>query len=156
DAFLHEGVTVGGRRRLLQHEAALRADRHDDRVLHHLRLHQAEYLGAEVFRPVRPAQPAARDLATGQVDALEARRVHEDFVQRLWVRQTRRGIDLEAEKAAAWTARARMADAGAPEVGSQRRLDQRQQLPQHAILGQVGDLLERLLDRVDLRHFALL
>ena len=39
----------------LHHEAALRPDRHDHRVLHHLRLHQAEHLGAEVLAPVRPA-----------------------------------------------------------------------------------------------------
>ena len=153
DAFLHERIAVGRRRRLLQHEAALRADRHDDGVLHHLRLHQAEHLGAEVLRPVRPAQAAARDLAAAQVDALEARRVDEDLVQRLRLGQARHlgRVELEAEEAAARARRARVADAGAPEVGAQRGLDQRQQLAQHAVFGQVADLLERLLDRVDLR-----
>ena len=48
-------------RRPLDDEAALGADRHDDGVLHHLRLHQAEHLGAEVLAAVGPAQPAARD-----------------------------------------------------------------------------------------------
>ena len=37
--------------------------RHDHRVLHLLRLHQAEDLGAEVFAAVRPADAAARDAA---------------------------------------------------------------------------------------------
>jgi hypothetical protein len=158
NAFLHEGVAVGRRRRLLQHEAALGADRHDDGVLHHLRLHQAEHLGAKVLRPVRPAQPAARDLAAAQVDALEARRVDEDLVQRLRLRQPGNlgRIELEAEEAATRSGRARVADAGAPEVGTQRRLDECQQLAQHAVFGQVGDLLERLLDRVDLCRRALL
>ena len=39
----------------LQHEAALRADRHDQPVLQHLRPHQAEHLGAEVVEAVAPA-----------------------------------------------------------------------------------------------------
>ena len=50
-------------RRALEHEPALRADRHDHRVLDHLRLHQAEDLGAVVLEPVRPADAAARDRA---------------------------------------------------------------------------------------------
>ena len=56
----------------LTDEAALGADRDDHRVLDHLRLHQAEDLGAEVLAPVRPADAAARDLAAAQVDALHA------------------------------------------------------------------------------------
>src|SRR6266540_3394105 len=63
DALLHEGVAVGRGRRLFQNESSLRADRHDDDVLHHLRLDEAEDLGAEVLGPVRPAKPAARDLS---------------------------------------------------------------------------------------------
>ena len=42
DAFGLDRLAAGrAGRRALQHEAALRADRHDDGVLHHLRLHQA-------------------------------------------------------------------------------------------------------------------
>ncbi len=44
-------------------ETALGADRHDHRVLHLLRLHQPQHLGAEVLAPVGPAQAAAGDLA---------------------------------------------------------------------------------------------
>jgi hypothetical protein len=70
------------RRQLLRHEAALGADRHDDRVLDLLRLDQAEHLGAEILRPVRPAQAAARDLAEAQMHALDPRRIDEDLVER--------------------------------------------------------------------------
>ena len=77
------GVERRPRRQLaLQHEAALRPDRDDDRVLHHLGLHQAEDLGAEVVVAIAPAQAAARDPAAAQVDALELARVHVDLEQR--------------------------------------------------------------------------
>ena len=80
DALGQPGVAVHGRvRQLLGDEAALGADRHDDGVLHHLRLDQAEDLGAEVLAPVGPAQPAAGDLAEAQVHALDPRRVHPDL-----------------------------------------------------------------------------
>ena len=90
DAFLHVGVAVGSAGgAFFSTKPPLRADRHDHRVLHHLRLHQAQHLGAEVLRPVGPAQAAARDLAAAQVDAFEARRVDEDLVQRLGLGQPR-------------------------------------------------------------------
>ena len=70
-----DGVARGAvRRRLLDDEAALGAGRHDDGVLHHLRLDQAEHLGAQVLAAVGPAQPAAGDRAEAQVDAHDARR----------------------------------------------------------------------------------
>ncbi len=72
-AFSQIGIAIARRRRLLDDEAALGADRHDDSVLDHLRLDQAEHLGAEILAPVRPAQPAARDLAAAQVHALDPR-----------------------------------------------------------------------------------
>ena len=79
--------------RLLGHEAALGADRHDDGVLDLLRLDQAEHLGAEILRPVGPAQAAARDLAEAQVHAFDARRIDENLVERSWQRQL---VDLAA------------------------------------------------------------
>src|SRR5205085_11508993 len=42
DAFGHPGLTVTGVGQLLAEEPALRTDRHDHGVLHHLRLHQTE------------------------------------------------------------------------------------------------------------------
>src|SRR5688572_22544215 len=53
-AFRHPGVAIRRRRQLLGIEAALGAGRHDHRVLDHLRLHQPEYLGAEIIAPVGP------------------------------------------------------------------------------------------------------
>jgi hypothetical protein len=51
-AFLHGGLTVRRRWRLLQHEAAFAADRNDDGVLHHLRFHQTQHFGAKVLGAV--------------------------------------------------------------------------------------------------------
>ena len=89
DALLQERRAVAGRRRALDDEAALGAHRHDDRVLDHLRLHQAQDLGAEVLPPVGPAQAAARDLAAAQMHALDIGRVDEDLERRPRLRQAR-------------------------------------------------------------------
>ena len=43
-ALGHEGLALAGGRRVLQHEAAFGADRHDHRVLDLLGLHQAQHL----------------------------------------------------------------------------------------------------------------
>ena len=56
---------------LPEHEAPLGAGRHDDRVFDHLRLHQTENLGSEIFAPIRPPQPAAGNVATTQMNALD-------------------------------------------------------------------------------------
>ena len=66
----------------LRHKAALGTDRHDNGVLHLLRLDQSEDLGAEVLWPIRPADAAARDLAEAQMHPLDPGRVHENFVER--------------------------------------------------------------------------
>ena len=111
-------------RRLLHHEAALGADGHDHRVLHHLGLHEAEHLGAEVLHAVRPAQAAAGDAPAAQVHALDARRVHPDLEHR--PRQRQVGdlgrVELEAEPRP-------MAPVGTEPVGvgPQRRLDEVQE-----------------------------
>ena len=82
DALGQLGIAIAADRRALDEEAALRADRHDDRVLDHLRLDQTQHFGAEILAAVRPAQAAARDRAEAQVDAFHARRVDEDFAVR--------------------------------------------------------------------------
>ena len=93
-----DGGVAGGQWRALEHEAALGADRHDDGVLHRLRLDQTQDLGAEVVATVRPAQPATRHRAEPQVHAFDAGRVHEDLVfgarQRQLVDQL--GVQLDA------------------------------------------------------------
>ena len=85
---------------LLGVEAALGAGRHDDGVLDHLRLDQAEDLGAEVLAPVGPAQPAAGDRAEAQVHALDARAVDPDLELRPRGRQVGHllGVELEARR----------------------------------------------------------
>jgi hypothetical protein len=55
----------------LRDEAALGADRHDDGVLDHLRLDQAEHLGAEVLAAVDQRSPPRATLPA-QVHALDA------------------------------------------------------------------------------------
>jgi hypothetical protein len=66
DALLHVRVAVGLKRRPLEHEAALRSDRDDDDVLHHLRLDEAQDLGpkssgrSDQRRPPRATLPPRR------------------------------------------------------------------------------------------------
>ncbi len=89
-ALVEPGIAVDRRvRQLLAEEAALAADRHDHRVLHHLRLDQAQHLGAEILAPVRPAQAATRDRPEAQVDALHARAADPDLAIRARLRQVR-------------------------------------------------------------------
>ncbi len=132
-------LAAGVGTQLLRHEAALGAHRHDHRVLHLLRLHQAQHLGAKVLRAVRPAQPAARDLAAAQVHARDARRVDPDLVFRHRARQVRQrgAVELEREP----LLRLAMLVALEP-VGAQRAADQRQIRAQHAVLVELLDALE--------------
>ena len=147
DAFLHHRLAIRRGGCALQHEAALRADGHDHRVLDHLRLDEPQHLGAEILGPIRPSQAAACDLAAAQVHAFEARRVDEDLEHRLRLRQSGhlRRIELERQEALRRTRRV-----AAPVVGARRRHDQREVLAQHAVLGQVVDPFQRLLDRAHL------
>ena len=131
---------------LLGVEAALGADRHDDRVLDLLGLDQPEHLGAEVLLPVAPAQPAARDRAEPQVHALDARRVHPDLVLRPGQRQVGDAVRVELD------GDRRAVDAvvvDLEEVGAQRRVDHGQEGAQDAVLVEAGDVVQRLLDLGD-------
>jgi len=144
-------VAVGGVGELLAEERALRADRHDHGVLDHLRLHQAQHLGAEVVATVRPAQAAARDRAEAQVGTLDARAVDEDLEARPRLGQAGDGRRLELER-----------DVGVhlpvgrtlEEVGAQGRPDQCAVGAQDAVVVEadhvVEGLGEPLLDRLHL------
>ena len=137
------GLAAAVGRRPLEHEAAFGADRDDQRVLDHLRLHQAEHLGAEVLAPVGPAEAAAGDLAAAQVHSLDPRRVDEDLEQRPRQRQDRdlRRVELD-----------RQVGVGLPSavvlegVGADDRADHRQEAAQDAVLVEAGDGVERLFD----------
>ena len=149
-------VAVGRVGQLLAEERALRADRHDDGVLHHLRLDQAEHLGAEVVASVRPAQATAGDRAEAQVRALDARAVDEDLVARARLGQVGDGRRLELEGHVRVDAAVR---GSLEEVGAQRGPDERPVGAQDAVVVEADDVVERLreplLDRLHLGHARL-
>ena len=127
---------LGGGRRPEDHEPALGADRHDDRVLHRLGFNQPEHLGPVVFAPVRPAETAAGDAAEAQVYPFDARRANEEFGVRARLRQRwqRLCVDLQHHY--------RRVGVGPVVARAQRRGDQIQEAAQDAVLVQCGDLVQ--------------
>ena len=115
------------------HEAALGAVGHDHRVLHHLRLDQAQDLGAEVLRPVRPADAAARHLAAAQMNPFHPRRVYEHFYHRPGLRQAldHLAVQLQRQIGLGLAVRVRLVV-----VGPQRRLDEIDEAADDAVLVQ--------------------
>jgi len=81
----------GGGSRLAR--SRLGADRHDDGILDLLRLDQAEDLGAEILRPVGPAQAAARHLAEAADECLRHAANRRKSRKAPWRRQV---LDLRA------------------------------------------------------------
>ena len=138
-------IAVAADRRALDEEAALGADRHDHRVLDHLRLHQAQHLGAEILAAIGPAQAAARHRAEAQVHALDARRVDEDLAIRTRLGQVGhlRRIELEADV----VARAAVALA-LVEVGAQGGVDHADEAAQDAVVVEAGHAIEQDRQRV--------
>src|SRR5205085_10068942 len=67
DRLLGLGVAAAVGGRALDHETALGSDRHDQRVLYHLRLHQPQDLGPEILAAIRPPHATSRHLATAQM-----------------------------------------------------------------------------------------
>ena len=142
-AAAFEPVRIVPGRELFRIEAAFGADRDDDRVLHLLRLHEAEHFGAVIRRAVRPAQAAARDRAEAQVDAFDLRARHEDFAERLRFRQVGKfaACNLEADP------RAHVAVfAGLVEVGALQGAGEAEQAAQDEIVGEAGDAFHRLFE----------
>ena len=146
-------------------ETTFRADRHDHGVLDHLRLHQTQDFGAEVFAAIGPAQTAARDRAETQMHAFDARAANENFAIGPRLRQVRhfRRIEFEAE-IVGWAA------VGAQTVfvtaftvvdvivGAQRRFDHIDEAAQDAVFVQAGDVIQQHFDRLTGRgqlHVAL-
>ena len=137
------GVRRAAAGQLLGIEAALGAHGHDHRVLHLLRLHQAQHFGAEVVAPVRPAQAAPRHGAEAQVDALHVRRPDEDLAVRLGggqVVQLAAG-DLEADIGLGPAVLLDLV-----EVGALHGQHQPGQAAQHPVLVQAIHRLQRLGD----------
>ena len=122
-------------------ETALRTDRHDDGILHLLRLHQAQHLGAEIVAPVRPAQAAAGDRSEAQVHAFNIRRPDEDFAiglgQGQFFQQFAGDLDRDARLELSVLA-------GLIEVRPQRGFHQVEDAAQGPVMIQAGDIIERL------------
>ena len=145
--FGEPGGAIGGRRQLLGHEAAFGADRDDDGILDLLGLDQPEHLGAEILRPVRPAQATAGDLAEAHMDAFDARRVDEDLVERA---RQRHAVDLAGGELERDRAARVPVGTDLEEVGAQRRVDQVDEAAQDAVLVEAGDVGERGFDALTL------
>ncbi len=125
--FVTSAFNRSGRRgAALQDEAALRTVGHDHRVLHLLRLHQAQDLGPVVLLAIGPADAAARDRAASEMDRLQLGRVHEDLEQRERLHHVRHvaRAKLERERHAI----------GLVRVRSDRGLDGPEQVAQDLIL----------------------
>ena len=123
----------------LEDEAALAADRHDHRVLGHLGLHQAQDLGPEVVGAIGPAQAAAGDAAAAQVRPLDVRAGHADLEHRARVghRAHLGRVELEGDPRVPLVV-----------VAAHRRADQVGQASEHLVLGERGDVAERVDERL--------
>ena len=137
DDLRPKGLGVG--RRTLDDETALRARRHDDGVLHHLRLHQPEDLRAEVLAPIAPAQSATGDRTATKVDPFDPGPADPHLVARPRRRQLGDLVRVELE---------RHRGPAAVVVRPDRRLDERLEHPADAILVEARDRVERRRQRV--------
>src|SRR5690606_39701472 len=102
-----------------------------------------QHFRTEVLAPIRPANAAARDMAHAQVNALDARRVDEDLERGLRLRQLCDAARIELERDI------RLVPAGCVGlvvVRAQRRLDERGESPQNAILVETLDAVERCVE----------
>ncbi len=148
DDLALDRVAIAGRQRFAD-EAALRAVRHDHGVLHLLRLHQAEHLGAEVLAPIRPANAAASDLRRPQVHGFHALRVDEDLEPRLRFRQVRQRVRIELER----DVRLRRAvRAALVIVRAQQRTDDRAVCAEDPVVVEVLGAVELALERCFARN----
>jgi len=80
DPLFLEFLAADGRP--LEDKASFGAYGHRGGVPLHLRLHQAEHLGAEFLAPVGPAYAATGDAPTPEVDGFETWAVDEDLATR--------------------------------------------------------------------------
>ena len=141
-AGLEHRVAAAARRQALGEEAALGADRHDHRVLHLLRLDQAEHFGAIVLCPVGPAQAAARDGAEAQMHAFDLGPIDIDLTPRPRLGQSVDGarIELDRQRAVARIC------FGREMVGAQRRFDQVEIAADDRVVVDVRHLVQRIPD----------
>ena len=134
-AFLGPARAVGrGIGQMGGNEAALGARRHDDRVLDHLGLDQAEDLGTEVLGTIRPPQASSRHRTETQMSSGDPRRIDEDLELGSWgwgeVKLTR--THLEGQRSAILL----------PPVGADHGLDDGMHHAQDAIVIKGGDVVQ--------------
>ena len=143
DSLFLDGLAAGRQGQLLRHESPLRADRHDHRVLHRLRLGQSQHLGAEILAPVRPADAAARNGAATQMHGLDTGRIDKNLELGPRLRQFRdpAGVELERKVGLRRAVRASLV-----EVRAQRGGDDTEIAAQDPVLVEVRHLLQRGLD----------
>src|SRR5262245_62893292 len=120
DSLRQPCLSIGRTSGPLHHKAALGADRHDDCVLDHLGLDEAEYLCTEILAPVRPSETTARYWAEPEVYAFDPRRVHPDLIARSGRGQVGYGPRVKLDREVGFRP-----PGGVPleVVGAQRRLD---------------------------------
>ena len=145
-------IAVTAHRGLLDEEAALRTDWHDDRVLHHLCLHQAQHFRAEILATVGPAQATTCHRAEAQVHALNAWAVDEDLAIRTRLGQVRHlgRIQLEADRV-----RRLSIGTGLVIAGAQGGFDHADETAQDAVVIQAGHAVHQFDQRL-VRRFHLL
>ena len=139
-AFGGIGFALTRRRQLFAHKAAFGAVRHNHGVFHHLRFHQAQHFGAEIFHAVRPAQAAARHFGAAQMRAFHARAVYPDFKQRMRLGQK---IDLRRADFEADVLLGLALGIGLPEIGALNRQNHRHESIENAVFikaGHIGQL----------------
>ena len=129
-------------RQALRIEAALRTRGHDEGVLDHLGLRQAEGFRAEVIAAIRPAQAAAGDRTETQVHALNPRRVDPGFDLRARQRQEAQLFWQQFER----ERRRQGAVARVVEVGAHNSLDEGQHGAHDAVLIEGRQAAQAFLD----------
>ena len=118
-------------RRTGHDEGSLGALGNDDRVLHLLRLDEAQDLDPEILETIAPAQPTARDISHAEVSALGPDAAHPDLVPgpRIGHRLYLTAVELESDRRLGIFQKA-----GLEVVRAHRGLDQIQQTPQRAVV----------------------
>ena len=152
DPLFHHVVARAGARHQLRQKPAFRAGRNNHRVLHLLRFAQPENLGAEILRPIRPANAAARNRREAHVHAFDARTVDPNLAKGARLRRTFDKLGIEFE---GYGVRQLAVCAKLVEVGAQCHADQVQVRTQDAVLVQTLHLGERTLDPHPDGHFEL-
>ena len=151
DAFGQPGFAFADRRQAFADKAAFGAERDDDGILDRLRLDQSQHLGAVIVKAVGPAQAAARDTRTAQVQAFSTGAVDENFIERQRLGQEGDFPRGELEREIVF----RLAIlAGLPGVGAQRGQNDGAEGRENLVVFELADLRQCCFQFVS-KHLAL-